>query len=199
MFGGGSGNRKKEKESGRITYSSGLIHPFSFFLFFSGIGLLPPQGWRSWNCFGADVNQTLMESVMDSISNRSRTAWNGDRLSLSDLGFINVGLDDAWQECGAGIHGGFHDASGNPIVDTALFPNMTAMTDKGHSLGLRVGWYMNNCICKEKGYTDEEEIRAHMEQSAKAVAEYGFDGVKLDGCGQVCFVYTLGYSTSTLL
>jgi len=58
------------------------------------------------------------------------------------------------------------------------------MTDHGHNLGLRVGWYMNNCICQERSWKGEDNITKHMERSARAVAEYGFDGVKLDGCGQ---------------
>jgi len=43
---------------------------------------------------------------------------------------------------------------------------------------------MNNCICQEHSWKGEDNITKHMERSARAVAEYGFDGVKLDGCGQ---------------
>merc|ERR1712048_404072 len=68
--------------------------------------------------------------------------------------------------------------------NTDLFPDMKSMTDHGHSLGLRVGWYMNNCICQEHSGKGEVNITKHMEQSARAVADFGFDGVKLDGCGQ---------------
>eukprot|EP01050_Picozoa_sp_SAG11_P005205 SAG11_NODE_358_length_10235_cov_5.689917_3_plen_66_part_00 len=61
---------------------------------------------------------------------------------------------------------------------------MSDMTAHGHSLGLRVGWYMNNCICAERGFTDPGLIRKIMEKSAAAVGEFGFDGLKLDSCSQ---------------
>ena len=149
----------------------------------NGIGLLPPMGWRSWNCYRGNVNQTLMEGVMDAVSVRKHTV-DGKPTSIADLGFVNIGLDDNWQACGTGLNGSFHDADGIPLINKATFPDMKAMTDHGHSKNLKVGWYMNNCICAEKKFTGASYIEKHMEQSAKAVAEYGFDGVKLDECGQ---------------
>jgi len=61
---------------------------------------------------------------------------------------------------------------------------MKNMTDYAHSLGLTAGWYMNNCDCNEHMFKSPEAIEKHMKGSAAAVAEYGFDGVKLDNCGQ---------------
>ena len=107
----------------------------------NGLGLLPPMGWRSWNYFFGDINQTIMEQVMDAMASRSRMV-DGKPTSLLDLGYNNCGLDDGWQKCGAGVYGSFHDAQGKPVVDTDKFPNMTAMTEHGHRLGLRVGWYV---------------------------------------------------------
>jgi len=109
---------------------------------------------------------------MDAMVDRSRTV-NGKPTSLADLGYSDVGLDDAWQLCGAsrcacgpatespeavsstvcrlatrtcdaGAYGPgnsyhYHDASGNPIVNTTRFPDMTSMVDYGHSLNLTVG------------------------------------------------------------
>ena len=151
----------------------------------NGLGLLPPMGWRSWNCYHGDVTQQLMENVMDVMASRQRTV-DGKPTSLLDLGYTNCGLDDNWQACGAGALGGFHDATGAPIVNVKTFPNMSAMTDHGHKLGLRVGWYMNNCICGEHQYNESTTPSTSqiMEQSAAAVAGYGFDGVKLDGCSE---------------
>ena len=56
--------------------------------------------------------------------------------------YVNVGLDDGWQSCGAGWNGSFHTKAGEPIIDKAKFPDMKAMVDKAHSLSLRAGWYM---------------------------------------------------------
>lgn len=149
----------------------------------NGLGLTPPMGWRSWNCYGRNVNQAKMESIMDKMTQMSRIV-DGKATSLKDLGYVNCGLDDNWQSCGKGAFGSFHDAEGNPIINKDLFPDMKAMTDYAHARGLRAGWYMNNCICSEHSWKGDENITKHMEASAKAVAKYGFDGVKLDGCGQ---------------
>lgn len=141
------------------------------------------MGWRSWNCFHSNVDQAKMESIMDRMAERTRKV-DGVNTSFFDLGYNNCGLDDNWQQCGAGAFGSFHDAEGHPIINTDRFPDMKSMTDYGHELGLSVGWYMNNCICKEKSWKGDDNITKHMEMSAQAVADYGFDGVKLDGCGQ---------------
>ena len=72
---------------------------------------------------------------------------NGKPTSLADLGYIDVGLDDNWQECGS--YGPnkytFHDATGAPVINTNRFPNMKTMTDYAHSLGLTAGWYGVSC------------------------------------------------------
>eukprot|EP00756_Hemistasia_phaeocysticola_P016784 Hpha_TRINITY_DN15497_c2_g9::TRINITY_DN15497_c2_g9_i1::g.176301::m.176301/K07407/E3.2.1.22B, galA, rafA; alpha-galactosidase len=149
----------------------------------NGIGLTPPMGWRSWNCFHGAVNQSQIQAVMDKMSERTRTV-GGKATSFLDLGFSSVGLDDNWQACGAGWNKSFHTESGEPMINFDRFPDMKAMVDYGHSKGLKVGWYMNNCICAEHQFSSPEFIKAHMEKSAAAVAWYGFDGVKLDGCGQ---------------
>lgn len=122
---------------------------------------------------------------MDKMAQRVRTV-DGVKTSLLDLGYNNCGLDDNWQACGQGAFGSFHDAEGNPLINTDLFPNLKGMVDYGHKLGMRVGWYMNNCICREgsNGWKGEVNITKHMTKSAQAVADYGFDGLKLDGCGE---------------
>jgi alpha-galactosidase len=137
----------------------------------------PPMGWRSWNCYGADVNQSLMEAVMSTVARPYR---NGR--SLASFGYRDVGLDDAWQKCGAGVHGGFHDSDGNPIVDVRRFPDMKAMVDHAHALGLTAGWYGNNCICRELRLRKMAE--AVYEGDVRATLNFGFDGIKFDFCGE---------------
>jgi alpha-galactosidase len=132
-----------------------------------------------------------MEAIMDKIAEKKRMV-DGVPTSLQELGFEHVGLDDGWQKCGAGAYNSFHDVNGNPIVDLDRFPNLTAMTTHAHSLGLSAGWYANNCNCKELSckyqpppcWEGNGPLTKHMVQSANAVAEFGFDGVKLDGCGE---------------
>lgn len=78
---------------------------------------------------------------MHAIVDRSRTV-NGTRMSLRDVGYADVGLDDCWQQCGT--YGPeawtYHDAEGRPVIDQKKFPDMKAMTSLGHALNLTVGW-----------------------------------------------------------
>jgi hypothetical protein len=49
---------------------------------------------------------------------------NGVPTSLADLGYTDVGCDDAWQAQHSGPGGiGFHNEAGDPIIDTTKFPN----------------------------------------------------------------------------
>lgn len=144
----------------------------------NGLGQTPPMGWRSWNLFGANVNQKLIMSIMDAVVDKKRTV-DGVPTSLCDLGYCDVGLDDNWQKCGAGQTYQYHDDSGVPIINKERFPDMIAMTSHAHKLGLTAGWYGNNCICAEKKKATEAMYRGDV----AALTVFGFDAVKLDGCG----------------
>ena len=143
----------------------------------NGLALTPPRGWRSWNLFGPQVSQPLMESIMEAMVTRTRLV-NGVPTSLFDLGYTDVGLDDAWQKVRSGPGGvGFHDATGNPIVDTTRFPSLASMTAKAHSLNLTAGWYANNCIS-----ADPSGNVSHFLGDVAAFRRFGFDSYKLDSC-----------------
>jgi hypothetical protein len=92
---------------------------------------------------------------MDGITSRARNV-NGVPTSLKDLGYVDVGLDDAWYEipfkmtfllfcdrqlCGSYGPSNFtyHDETGAPVVNLDLFPDFNKMTDYAHSLGLTAG------------------------------------------------------------
>jgi len=148
----------------------------------NGLAKLPPMGWRSWNLYGGNVDQTKIETIMEGMVRRDpRYTVDGEPTSLCDLGYCDVGLDDNWQECGSyGSEGyKYHTEDGSPVINTDRFPSMKAMTDKAHSLGLYAGWYGNNCICSD-GKTGD---RKFYEGDTKALREFGFDSWKLDGCG----------------
>jgi alpha-galactosidase len=145
----------------------------------NGLAELPPMGWRSWNLYGDQVNQELIEGVMDGMVSKKRSV-DGVPTSLCDLGYCDVGLDDNWQNCDAGAgNNHYHDADGNPVINYDRFPDMKKMVDHAHSLGLTAGWYGNNCICADHDTSD----RKFYEGDAKKLREFGFDGYKLDGCG----------------
>ena len=152
--------------------------------------------------YGPHVSQQKMLAAADAMVKQR----GANALSLLDLGFEYCSLDDFWQPCfvengtaTGGVQGSFHDAKGYPLVNETRFPSMKAMTDKAHSLGLKMGWYGNNCGCSEHqsvsswgapassraGQTDEglaDGIK-HYEGDVQAIVDFGIDGIKLDGCG----------------
>jgi len=144
----------------------------------NGLGVKPPMGWRSWNLYGANVDQKLIEGIMDGMVKRTRMV-DGKLTSLLDLGYKTVGLDDNWQLCGKyGPQQYTYHNNGSPVVNTGRFPDMKSMTDYAHSLGLKAGWYGNNCICSDHCSTTD-----CYQGDVTALIAFGFDAVKLDGCG----------------
>jgi alpha-galactosidase len=57
------------------------------------------MGWRSWNCYHSDINQAKMNAAADAFVDTRRG------LSLKEVGYIHVGLDDYYQLCGSGAAG----------------------------------------------------------------------------------------------
>lgn len=134
-----------------------------------------------------------MQSSMLQLVNRSRSpAFTGT--SLFDIGYRDAGLDDAFQLCSTNPTPSdpytMHTPDGRFRIDTGRFPDMKGMVDYGHSLGITVGWYVGNCLCQENAshaglppgitYPPGGFLQYEMAQ----LKEYGFDGVKVDGCGQ---------------
>ena len=64
-------------------------------------------------------------------------------------------------------------------MDTIRFPDLKGLVAKGHSLGLQMGFYLNTCICMEKGAAG-----LHFEEDVAFLVEHEFDTVKIDQCGQ---------------
>ena len=135
------------------------------------------MGWRNWNFYEGDITQSIIEANMDAMADRSR-----GNVSLLDLGYTRAGLDDNWQACGTGVNDGFHAKDGTPLVNKSRFPDMKAMVNHGHVLGLHVGWYDNNCICGEH-HEDATQVALDVSGDVAFVAAMGFDGLKADGCG----------------
>lgn len=137
---------------------------------------LRPRGWRSWNAFDCMSNDTIitqahMRAQMVAAVDKSRTV-KGKPTSLAELGFDYISMDDGWQECNCSTRQDtdpskpkcpnlcfpsdsctFHNTQAPywPKIRLDRFPDMKAMVKFGHSLGLKVGTYLNNCICMEAG------------------------------------------------
>ena len=99
-----------------------------------------------------------------------------DLLSLSASSC--PGIDEGWEGCGQGVNKTQHDGQGNPVINTARFPDMAGLVKYGHDNGMQVGWYENGCACGEK----TEHLRNY-EGDVALTHALGFDGVKIDSCG----------------
>ena len=161
----------------------------------NGLALSPPLGWRSWNLYRNKIDQTKMMRIMDGMVKKTRRLHpnsttllshnNNPLVSLCDLGYCDVGLDDMWQECNGpdsapGMH--YHAINGTPLVNTQRFPSLRNMTAHAHALKLTAGWYANNCDCHDTCRTPEE-CELQIRGDVAALIDYDFDGLKIDGCG----------------
>ena len=87
------------------------------------IALTPPMGWNSWNCWGGQVSQ---DQVL-----RSAKALVAAGLDRHGWTFVNI--DDGWQGQRGGPFMG--------IQSNKKFPDMKALGDQIHALGLKFGIY----------------------------------------------------------
>ena len=124
------------------------------------IALTPPMGWNSWNCFAGAVSD---EKV--------RTAANAMVSSgLINHGWTYINIDDCWE---AG-----RDQDGK-ILTNEKFPDMKALTDYIHGLGLKAGLYSSPGPKTCAGFTASYQ---HEDLDAARYCQWGFDYLKYDWC-----------------
>ena len=87
------------------------------------ICLTPPLGWNSWNVWGNSVSQ-------DKVLSSARAMVSS---GLADCGWSYINIDDGWQ----GVRGGTFNA----IQPNSKFPDMQALADEIHAMGLKFGIY----------------------------------------------------------
>ena len=128
----------------------------------SQIGLTPPMGWNSWNCWGLSVSQEKVMASAAAFINRG----------LADYGYSYINIDDAWEA--------EERAPDGSIVANEKFPDMKALGDWLHSNGLKLGIYSSPGDRTCGGYLG---TLGHEEQDAKTWASWGVDYLKYDWCG----------------
>ena len=98
------------------------------------ICLTPPLGWNSWNCWGHEVTQERVLASAKAMVDKG----------LKNYGWSYINIDDVWQ----GLRGGKYNAiQGNPET----FPDMKAMCDEIHNMGLKAGIYSTPWISSYAG------------------------------------------------
>jgi alpha-galactosidase len=137
-----------------------------------GIALTPPMGWNSWNCFGGAVSQAKVEAAADAMVSSG----------LANHGWTYINVDDFWQvnpgSKDPALHGPTRDAAGN-ILSNPRFPDMKALADHIHGLGLKAGLYSSPGPFTCGGCVGSYQ---HEEQDARQYAAWGFDYLKYDWC-----------------
>ncbi len=98
------------------------------------IGLTPPMGWNSWNCWAVAVDQ---EKVL-------RSAKAMANSGLINHGWTYINIDDAWQ----GTRGGEF----NGIQPNEKFPDIKSLADEIHNMGLKIGIYSTPWVTSYAGF-----------------------------------------------
>ena len=124
------------------------------------IALTPPMGWNSWNCWGLNVdNEKMLQSARAFIEK-----------GLTQYGWSYINLDGGWQDT--------RDSKGN-IVPNSKFPNMKALGDSLHKMGLKFGMYTSP---GPRDCADYMGSYQHEEQDLKTFVGWGIDFLKYDWC-----------------
>ena len=156
----------------------------------AGRAATPPMGWNSWNAFQTDIDEDKI------LGSAQRIVDTG----LAAKGYRYINLDDGWA-----LKRRLPD--GHMIMRADKFPTARVggdtptfkpFTDRLHAMGLKAGIYsdLGRNTCSEaynptdtdlpKGTVLEREVGlyGHIDQDiAVYFREWGFDYIKVDGCG----------------
>ncbi|MCF0196673.1 MAG: alpha-galactosidase, partial [Bacteroidaceae bacterium] len=126
------------------------------------IGLTPPMGWNSWNCWGLSVSQERVLSSAHALIDKG----------LADYGYSYINIDDAWEAAERNADGS--------IACNEKFPDIKGLADWLHSEGLKMGIYSS-----PGDYTCGHYLGSidHEQQDAQTYNAWGVDYLKYDWCG----------------
>lgn len=152
----------------------------------NALALTPPMGWNSWNCYRAEIDDAKIRDIADGMI----------ASGLAARGYCYVNMDSGWQ---GKQRGGKHNA----IVPKPEFPDMKALCDHIHALGLKAGIYSGpyvtpcgtsgcgttsgnvdtnfvlspSCLWGRQRYIG---LNKHEKEDVAQWAEWGFDYFKYD-------------------
>ena len=126
------------------------------------IGLTPPMGWNSWNCWALSVSQEKVMSSAQALLDKG----------LADYGYCYMNIDDGWEA-------EKRNADGTIAVNDK-FPSMKALGDWLHERGLKFGIYSSPGDYTCGGYLGSID---HEKQDAESYNSWGIDYLKYDWCG----------------
>ncbi len=149
----------------------------------NALALTPPMGWNSWNCYRRQIDAEKIKAIANGMISSG----------LAANGYSYVNMDSGWQSKKRG--GPF-----NSIVPTELFPDMKALCDHIHALGLKAGIYSGPYVgpCGTDGcgttsgrwdtrfprgwghFGQYIGLNKHEHEDVSQWADWGFDYLKYD-------------------
>ncbi len=136
------------------------------------LALTPPMGWNPW--------YTHYDRITDAVVREAGEAMI--RSGMADVGYEYVNLDDCWMNAPKHADpervGPLRDDKGD-ILPNRHFPDMRALTDFLHGLGLKAGIYTSPGPFTCAGFAGAWQ---HEARDARRFAEWGFDFLKYDWC-----------------
>jgi len=136
------------------------------------LALTPPMGWNDWYTFYERPSDALMRKAADIMV----------QSGLADHGYQYVNIDDAWM---GRPRTEDPDEKISPRDERGMinanrrFPDMKALTDYIHGLGLKAGIYTSPGALTCAGFYGSWQ---HEAQDAARFVEWGFDFLKYDWC-----------------
>ena len=127
----------------------------------NGLAMTPQMGWNSWNHFGCNINQTVIQETADAFVSTG----------LMTFGYEYVNVDDCWAKS--------RDSLAVIQPDSNTFPDFQGMIDYVHSKGLKFGLYSDagNETCAGRpgslGYEATDAV---------TYASWKVDYLKYDNC-----------------
>jgi len=160
----------------------------------AGRAQTPPMGWSSWNAFATDIDE-------DKILGSARALVDS---GLAGKGYRYVNIDDGWWLQRRASDGQLVIRSDRfpSTVHAGDLPTFRPFTDRLHAMGLKAGIYsdLGRNTCSQayspdetdlpKGSVQEREVGLYgnIDQDiALFFAQWGFDFIKVDGCGLRAF------------
>lgn len=157
----------------------------------AGSAQLPPMGWSSWNAFFTNIDEEKL------IGSAERIVESG----LAAKGYRYVNIDDGWWLKRRTSDGKLilrADKLPSARAGAGGVPSFRPLTDRLHAMGLKAGIYsdLGRNSCSQAYSPDEPQLPqgtmaerevglyGHIDQDIRLFfADWGFDFIKVDGCG----------------
>lgn len=137
------------------------------------IALTPPMGWNSWNCWGCAIDEQKIRHAAEAMVSSGLIHHGWQYINIDDCWMKKLDSDDAV------VGGSTRDQCGRILTNTR-FPDMRALTDYVHHLGLKAGIYISPGPSTCQRYEGSWQHELH---DAQSFADWGFDYLKYDWCG----------------